>query len=122
MGNILNFLKDIGEAADYDVKKMEISIESESGHLYMKYSGNSKESSSIKDTDLCRISIIDAGTTKLEVVKAVKECFNLTLVQSKNYVDVAPTEIPETITYAEAKRIVEEIRRAGGKTTINFFR
>lgn len=55
----------------------------------------------------------DAGTAKLQVVKAVKETFDLGLKEAKDLVDGAPSVLVEGITKAEAEDFKNTIEKAG---------
>jgi len=59
-----------------------------------------------------------AGTSKLNVVKAVKDITGLGLRESKALVDSAPTPIKEGVSQVEAQTIQSKLEAVGAKVTI----
>jgi large subunit ribosomal protein L7/L12 len=55
----------------------------------------------------------EAGTSKLAVVKAVKELTGLGLKEAKDLVDGAPSNIKEGVTKAEAEGLKKSLEEAG---------
>ena len=55
----------------------------------------------------------DAGATKIQVVKAVKEATGLGLKEAKDLVDTAPQTIKENLPKEEAEKLVEALKAAG---------
>ena len=55
----------------------------------------------------------EAGATKLQVVKAVKELTGLGLKEAKDIVDSAPKAVKEGVSKAEAEGIQKSLEEAG---------
>jgi large subunit ribosomal protein L7/L12 len=55
----------------------------------------------------------EAGGTKLQVVKAVKELTGLGLKEAKDIVDSAPKAVKEGVSKAEAEGIQKALEEAG---------
>ena len=55
----------------------------------------------------------DAGASKIQVVKAVKEATGLGLKEAKDLVDTAPQTIKENLPKEEAEKLVEALKAAG---------
>jgi len=55
----------------------------------------------------------EAGATKLQVVKAVKELTGLGLKEAKDIVDAAPKAVKEGVSKAEAEGIQKALEEAG---------
>ncbi len=55
----------------------------------------------------------DAGASKIQVVKAVKEATGLGLKEAKELVDAAPKTIKENMPKEDAEKLVETLKAAG---------
>ncbi len=55
----------------------------------------------------------DAGSTKIAVIKAVREATGLGLKEAKELVDSAPKAVKEGIEKEEAEKLVEALKAAG---------
>ena len=65
------------------------------------------------------VTLVSAGTAKLQVVKAVKEITGLGLKEAKELVDQAPNaKIKEKISKADAESIKAAIEEVGGEVEI----
>ena len=64
------------------------------------------------------IILSDIGSSKLNVIKAIKELTSLGLKESKDLVDATPSNIKTGISIDEANKIKEIIETAGGKVII----
>ena len=60
----------------------------------------------------------NAGTAKLQVIKAVKEALALGLKEAKDLVDGAPSTIKEKISKAEAEALKAALEEAGAEVEI----
>ena len=60
----------------------------------------------------------EAGATKLQVVKAVKEACGLGLKEAKDLVDGAPSTLKEGLAKAEAENLKKVIEEAGAKVEL----
>lgn len=64
------------------------------------------------------VELTSAGEQKIQVIKAVKEIFELGLKEAKDLVDDAPTTLKEDVAKEEAETIKKKIEEVGG--TISF--
>jgi len=55
----------------------------------------------------------DAGSTKIAVIKAVREATGLGLKEAKEVVDAAPKTVKEAMPKEEAEKLVEALKAAG---------
>ena len=55
----------------------------------------------------------DAGATKIQVIKAVREATGLGLKEAKDLVDTAPQTVKENMPKEEAEKLVEALKAAG---------
>lgn len=59
------------------------------------------------------VILTDAGSTKIAVIKAVREATGLGLKEAKELVDSAPKAVKEGIEKEEAEKLVEALKAAG---------
>ena len=64
------------------------------------------------------VELTDAGSAKIQVIKAVREITGLGLKDAKGLVDEAPSVIKEGIDKDEAEEIKEKIEEAGGSVEL----
>ena len=64
------------------------------------------------------VVLVDAGSSKMGVIKAVKEITGLGLKEAKEIVDNAPKAIKEGIAKAEADEIAAKLGDAGAKVEV----
>lgn len=64
------------------------------------------------------VELTDAGASKINVIKAVKEITGLGLADAKALVDGAPKMIKEGVKKEEAEAMKKKIEEAGGKVTL----
>lgn len=64
------------------------------------------------------VILSDAGSSKINVIKAVKEITGLGLAESKALVEGAPKAIKEGASKEEADKIKASIEAAGGKVEV----
>lgn len=64
------------------------------------------------------VELTDAGATKINVIKAVREATGLGLADSKALVDGAPKMVKEGVDKATAEALKKKIEDAGGKATL----
>ena len=55
----------------------------------------------------------DAGATKIQVIKAVREATGLGLKEAKDLVDTAPKTVKENMPKEEAEKLLEALKAAG---------
>ena len=66
------------------------------------------------------VSVIlqDAGQSKVQIIKAIKEIMGLGLKESKDLVDAAPKALKENIPVSEAEEIKKKLEEAGATVEI----
>lgn len=64
------------------------------------------------------VVLVDAGSSKINVIKAVREITGLGLKEAKEKVDSAPQTIKEVAPEAEANEIKEKLEAAGAKVEL----
>ena len=64
------------------------------------------------------VVLVDAGSSKIGVIKAVREITGLGLKEAKEKVDSAPQPIKEAAPEAEANEIKEKLEAAGAKVEL----
>ncbi len=64
------------------------------------------------------VTLTDAGSNKIGVIKVIREITNLGLKEAKDLVDGAPKEIKAGASKDEAESIKKKITEAGGTVTI----
>lgn len=64
------------------------------------------------------VELTDAGASKINVIKAVKEITGLGLADAKALVDGAPKVIKEGVKKEDAEAMKKKIEEAGGKMTL----
>lgn len=64
------------------------------------------------------VILAEAGATKMQVIKLVKEITGLGLKEAKEKVDSAPQTIKEAAPEAEANEIKEKLEAAGAKVEL----
>lgn len=64
------------------------------------------------------VMLVDAGSQKINVIKAVKAATGLGLTESKTLVESAPKAVKEGITKADAEKLKADLEAAGAKVEI----
>ena len=67
------------------------------------------------------VILAEAGATKMQVIKLVKEITGLGLKEAKAIVDGAPKAIKEKVSQAEAEDIQKKLTEAGAKVEVKYF-
>ncbi len=62
--------------------------------------------------------LVDAGSTKVQVIKAVKDALALGLKEAKDLVDATPTVLKEGLKKEDAEKLKAAIEAAGGKVEL----
>ena len=71
-----------------------------------------------EEKDSFDVELVDAGASKVKVIKVVREATGLGLKEAKEVVDGAPKVIKEGVSKAEAEAIKKQLEEAGAKVTI----
>jgi large subunit ribosomal protein L7/L12 len=65
-----------------------------------------------------KVKLVDAGSQKIQVIKALKAASSLSLSEAKEKVDGAPTELG-TMPKADAEKLKKELEAAGAKVELS---
>lgn len=64
------------------------------------------------------VSLVDAGSNKIAVIKEVRAATSLGLKEAKELVDGAPKVIKESLPKEEAQKLKESLEKAGAKVEL----
>jgi len=64
------------------------------------------------------VELTEAGATKINVIKVVREVTGVGLKEAKDLVDGAPKVVKENMPKAEAEALKKKLEDAGGKVTL----
>ena len=66
-----------------------------------------------------KVTLKDGGPEKIKTIKALRSVTTLNLTDAKKAVEEAPTVIAESAPKADAKKIKEELEKAGAKVELS---
>ena len=64
------------------------------------------------------VELTDAGASKINVIKVVREVTGLGLKEAKDIVDAAPKPVKENMPKADAEALKKKLEEAGAKVTL----
>ncbi len=64
------------------------------------------------------VTLVDAGATKIAVIKVVKEALALGLKEAKDLVDAAPSELKKDVKKEDADDLKKKLEEAGAKVEL----
>lgn len=108
-------VKDVQELAE--VLKSEYGIEPAAAAVVMSGGGGDAPAAAAEKTSF-NVILKNAGASKLNVVKAVKDLTGLGLKEAKELVDGAPKNVKEGVSKAEAEDIANKLKEAGAEVEI----
>lgn len=71
-----------------------------------------------EEKDAFDVELTEAGASKLNVIKAVREITGLGLKEAKEMVEAAPKVIKEGVSKAESEELKKKLEEAGAKVTL----
>jgi len=71
-----------------------------------------------EEKSLFAVELKEAGASKINVIKVVKEALGLGLKEAKDLVDAAPKVIKEGLKKEDADKLKKDIEAAGGKVEL----
>jgi|TARA_B110000977_G_scaffold198326_1_gene282938 large subunit ribosomal protein L7/L12 len=80
--------------------------------------GGGGDAAAVEEKSEFDVVLVEAGASKLAVVKLVKELTGLGLKEAKDIVDSAPSPIKEGISKDEAEGIQKSLEEAGAKVEL----
>lgn len=107
-------VKEVQELADY--LKSEYGIEPAAAAVVVSDSSNAAVA--VAEQTSFDVILKNAGPSKLNVVKIVKELSGLGLKEAKDLVDGAPKPVKEGISKVEAEEILAKLKEAGAEVEI----
>ncbi len=72
----------------------------------------------VEEKSTFNVELKDAGASKINVIKVVKEALGLGLKEAKDLVDAAPKVIKEGVKKEDAEKLKKDIEAAGGKVEL----
>ena len=108
-------VKDVQELAN--VLKTEYGIEPAAATVVAATGGGDAAPAAVEKTAFT-VVLKNAGPSKLNVVKAVKDLTGLGLKEAKELVDGAPKNVKENVSKAEAEDIANKLKEAGAEVEI----
>ncbi|MFA6995196.1 MAG: 50S ribosomal protein L7/L12 [Patescibacteria group bacterium] len=72
----------------------------------------------VEEKDSFDVEITDAGASKINVIKAVRELTEMGLKEAKDLVDAAPKVLKEGVKKEEAEKMKKRLEEAGAKVTL----
>jgi large subunit ribosomal protein L7/L12 len=105
-------VKEVQELAD--VLKADYGIEPAAAAAVMVSGGDAGPAAAAEKTSF-NVVLKNAGASKLNVVKIVKELTGLGLKEAKELVDGAPKNVKEGVSKAEAEDLVNKLKEAGAE-------
>ncbi len=109
-------LKEAVDLAEY--MKVTYGIEPAAGGAVMVAAGGGDAAPAAEAQTEFTVIIEEAGATKINVVKVVREVTGLGLKESKDLVDGAPKAIKENISKEDAAKLKAALEAAGAKVTV----
>ena len=107
-------VKQVQELAD--VLKADYGIEPAAAAVVVAAGGGGAEAAAEKTA--FDVVLVNAGASKLNVVKVVKDLTGLGLKEAKDLVDGAPKNIKEGVSKAEADEIAGKLKEAGAEVEV----
>jgi len=109
-------VKDVQELAN--VLKSDYGIEPAAAAVVMSGGGGGEAAAAPAEKTAFNVILKNAGASKLNVVKAVKDLTGLGLKEAKELVDGAPKNVKEGVSKAEADDIANKLKEAGAEVEI----
>jgi len=72
----------------------------------------------VEEKDSFDVEITEAGASKINVIKAVRELTEMGLKEAKDLVDAAPKVLKEGVKKEEAEKLKKRLEEAGAKVTL----
>ena len=72
----------------------------------------------VEEKDSFDVELVDAGASKVKVIKIVREVTGLGLKEAKDAVDGAPKVLKEAASKEEAEEIKKKLEEVGAKVTL----
>ncbi|NTV44866.1 MAG: 50S ribosomal protein L7/L12 [Candidatus Yonathbacteria bacterium] len=80
--------------------------------------GNGAAAEAADEQTSFTVELVDAGASKIGIIKIVKEVLALGLKEAKDMVDAAPTEIKKDMKKEDAEALKKQLEEAGAKVNL----
>lgn len=121
MADIAKFIEDIKALSVLELNELVKAIEEEFGvsaAAPVMVAGAVAGGEAAAEKTEFDVVLVDAGSSKMGVIKAVKEITGLGLKEAKEIVDNAPKAVKEGISKADADEIAGKLTDAGAKVEV----
>ncbi len=121
MADIAKFIEDIKALSVLELNELIKAIEEEFGvsaAAPVMMAGAPGAGAAAEEKNEFDVVLVDAGSSKMGVIKVVKEITGLGLKDAKAIVDEAPKPIKEAVAKAEAEEIKTKLEEAGAKVEL----
>jgi len=108
-------VKEVNELAT--ILKDEYGIEPAAAAVAVAAAGGG-DAAAVEEKSEFDVVLVEAGASKLAVVKLVKELTGLGLKEAKDIVDGAPSPIKEGVSKAEADEVAGKLKEAGAEVEV----
>lgn len=123
MADIAKFIEDIKSMSVLELNELVKAIEEEFGvsaaaPVMMAGGGAAAGGEAAAEKSEFDVVLVEAGASKMGVIKLVKEITGLGLKEAKEIVDNAPKAVKEGVAKAEADELVAKLEEAGAKVEL----
>ncbi len=118
---ILKFVEDIKALTVLELNELVKAIEEEFGvsaAAPVVMAGGAAPAAAAEEKTEFDVILVDAGASKMGVIKAIKEVTGLGLKESKELVDNTPKTVKEAVSKADAEEIKKKLEDAGAKVEL----
>ena len=121
MADIAKFVEEIKSMTVLELNELVKAIEEEFGvsaAAPVMVAGAGAAAPAAEEKTEFDVILAEAGATKMQVIKLVKEITGLGLKEAKAIVDGAPKAVKEKVSKAEAEDIQKKLTEAGAKVEV----
>ena len=118
---IMNFVEEIKTLTVLELNELVKAIEEEFGvsaAAPVVMAGAAPAAAAAEEKTEFDVVLVDAGATKMAVIKLVKDACGLGLKESKDLVDNAPKALKTGVSKAEADELAAKFTEAGAKVEV----
>ena len=118
---IMNFVEEIKTLTVLELNELVKAIEEEFGvsaAAPVVMAGAAPAAAAAEEKTEFDVVLVDAGATKMAVIKLVKDACGLGLKESKDLVDNAPKPLKTGVSKAEADELAAKFTEAGAKVEV----
>lgn len=118
---IVKFIEDIKALTVLELNELVKAIEEEFGvsaAAPVMVAGGAAAAPAAEEKTEFDVILVDAGASKMGVIKLVKDITGLGLKEAKALVDEAPKPVKEAISKADAEEIKTKLEEAGAKVEL----